>query len=1046
MVKNNFTISLCPHCKEKKEELNEWEKIAQKISDILGAEVSVNILENFDESKLNEKECQIYYANPDHSIKLLRNDYIILGKLKGQKESLCVITSKSYSKDKEIIRVVLINQPYFLIPLLFYKREYKKFHLIFVQSYEEVVNHIRENKADIGFIYVRLSEELKNDKKINFSEELCFPIAHYILINPSLERFKEKLLSIEEFERISSQEIETLKFTYSHLEILLRDWAYHDISEALVKSPNLGVIIYHEKILFYNEYAKNLLGYSDEELYTIDSIEIVYIEDRDIIKKNKERRLGGEKFYATYDIRFQRKDGSIIFVECIANTILFRGLYAGFVIFYDITERKYAEKAKEMLMEINKIITQSLTEEEIYIGICTSLAEKLNFNLAWIGMIDYENKRIVKKYSYGDDRGLFDVFDYRIQFDDIISSGALLSGEITINADTRDYAKVVHCAIELLKRDFLSTCTIPILKSGKVFSLLKIYSKIPKFFNDTIIDVLKEIQYDISFALERVERLRHNIIISEALKNSDTWILVTDENGNIVYVNEAVERISGYSKEELIGQNPRIFKSGLNPPEFYKNMWDTILSGRIFNAITPNRKKSGEIFHADLKIIPVKLPGNILRFVAVAKDVTHELILSERVHKLQNFDALTELFNMNGFLDEVSKKLSNIKGFGLLILIDIYDMTSINKIYSINIGDELLKQFATQLKNIFQETNIIARISADTFGVFIPAEVPEEIYRAYSKILELNNSFFEIENKKITVSINGAISIFPKDGNNFKSLYERADITLQSAKKKGAGVIQFFDPELEKQTENVWEVFTLIKRALENNLFVFYYQPYFYTDSLKFAGCEALVRIIDENGKLYPPNVFIDYLESSHYLRSFENWAIKEIIEKIEKWKINISLNISGRTFINPFFQTIIAGIPKGVREKLIIEITERIFIENTDYTMQILKNIKSMESPPQIAIDDFGTGYSSIVYLKDLPIDIIKIDRIFIRDMIKDKKSLAIVQTIIELVKRLEKKTLAEGVETKEQYEILKEIGCDFVQGYLFSKPLPERDFKSLL
>lgn len=1026
MSENVLYFALCPHCTE--EELVKWGEIANKISKIIKKEIRLKRFSDFSEICFNEQSYDFYYANPDTTITLIEKGYAVLSKLKNKNESLCSIFSQSYFSEKDIIRVALINQKYFFLPLLFHKKEYKKFHILFVKSYDEVINLVRQQQADIGFIYTQISERLKDDRALIFSNDFCFPISHFILMNSSMENFRNELLSIEDFEKVSSEEIENLKSLYNQLDIMLQDWAHHDISEALISSPNIGVLIYHEKIAFCNDYMRTLLGYSENELYNMSITDIVYSEDREKVIDSIKKRLKGEKFSRIYDIRFQKKDGSVIFVECLANTILFRGLYSGFLVFYDITSKKYAEKFKEILMEINKIITQSLTEEEIYSRICKTLVEKLNLKLAWIGILDKQNNRIIPEYSYADDRSILDNFDYGM-LNSLLDS-ASVKGEIVINSESEEYTKT----------GFRSSCIIPFFKYGKVVSFLNIYSEFPQFFNEINLDILKEIQHDIAFALERVERIRHNTIIAEALKNSDTWILVTDENGNIIYVNEAVERISGYSKEELIGKNPRIFKSGLNPPEFYKELWDTILSGKIFNAITPNRKKDGEIFHVDLKIIPVKLPGNILRFVAVARDVTEKIRLSERVQRLQNYDALTGLLNMNGFTVNVSQKLNETDVFGLLILIDIYDMTYINKIHGIHAGDQILIQFAEKIKKSFENTDSIARIAADSFGIYLIAETTDDIYKAYSKLYELNNSVFNIDNKIISININAAISIFPKDGKSFKTLYERADITLQQTKKAGSGIIQFFDAAIEKEAEKLWEVFNLIKKASEEKLFTFYYQPYFYTKTLKIAGFEALVRIIDRDGKLYTPDFFIDYLENSQYLSSFENWAINEVTEKIKKWGTNISLNISGKTFSNPILIPILSEITSEIRNKLTIEITERIFINNPEYTMQILSDIKRMKNPPKIAIDDFGTGYSSMSYLRDLPIDIVKIDKSFIKDMVEDKKSLAIVETIIGLAKKLEKMTLAEGVETEKQFKILKTMDCDFVQGFLFSKPLPEK------
>lgn len=1043
MSEETIRLALCPHIKTK--ELEKWKYLAGLIAEVLQKKVEIEILADFSITEELIKKYHIFYSNPDTTLELLDRGFLLLGKLRDEEGSICSITSKDYTSESEVIRVAMVNQRYFFLPLLLHKKEYRKFKLTFARNFDEITELVRKGKADIGFIYTSPDEFSAHDYSVNYSGDFCFPLSHFVMIHPSLEQYKELLLSIEDFRHVSSEEIENMRALYRQLEDLLRDWAYHDISEALITSPNIGIIIYHERIIFTNEYTRNILGYSEEELKRMSSQDVVYPEDRQMVVNNIKRRLKGEKFSQIYDIRFQRKDGSVVFVECLTNTILFRGLYCGFIVFYDMSSKKYSERFKEMLMQINRIITESLTEEEIYHKICVALVEKLNLKLAWVGEINDAKSEIIPIFRYGEDRGIFDVFDYRIPEGETLTSDALFKGEISINSDSRLYLQKQKCASELISRGFMSSCTIPLFKFGKIVSLLKLYSDYPQFFNELILPILKEIQHDISFALERVDRIRQNTIISEALKNSDTWILVTDESGKIVYVNEAVERISGYRKDELIGKNPRIFKSGLNPPEFYKEMWSTILSGKIFNAITPSRKKNGEIFHVDLKIIPVKLPGDLLRFVAVAKDVTENLMLSERIQILQNYDALTGLLNMNGFLLNVSQKLYETRFIGLLVLLDIYDMTYVNKIYGIQAGDQILKIFAERLKKTFTSTEIIARISADSFGIYLMAETSEDIYKTYSKLYELNNSVFTVGESAVNILFNASIAIFPKDGSDFKVLYERADITLQQAKKAGPGVIQFFNNDIEKEAEKLWKVFNLIKKATEEELFSFYYQPYFYSQDLKVAGFEALVRII-EGDKIYMPSLFIDYLENSQYLNSFENWAVKEVTEKIKSWNVNISLNISGKTFGNPMFLTILSSIPEEVRDRLTIEITERVFINNPEYAMEILRQIKTMENSPKIAMDDFGTGYSSMLYLRDLPVDIIKIDRAFIKDILIDNKSLAIVQTIVELAKRLDKKTLAEGVELKEQYETLKSMGCDMVQGYFFSKPLPEREILQFL
>lgn len=1046
MQNNILKLAICPHCINE-EELYLWGKIAENLSKTLNRKIDLITFSDFmkEEESLRKENCHIYYANPNTAIYLMQKGYEIIGKLKDENNQLCSISRKDYSSDKDIIKLAVIKRKYFFLPILFHKKEFRKFQLVFANSYEEIIELLQKKEADVGFIYTKMLRRLEDEYNIKFDENFCFNLPHYIVIHPSISSFKEDILSLPEIERVTQKEVENLKLMFAQLEKMLEEWANSNITEALLHSPNLGIIIYQERIVYANDYALRFLGYEKEELYNMSSFDLVYGEEKSKIIENYHRRLRGEKFSSVYEIKFIKKDGSISWVQCLTNTILYQGRYSGLILFHDITERKQNEEILKILRDVNKIITQSITEEEIYEGICRSLVENLGFKFVWIGIP--EKGKIVPIYHYGEEQGFFDVLDIKIEEGYGLSQIAFKTGEIQINEDSREYLKKEPCAVELINRNFMSSCTIPKKKYGKVVSLLKIYSQFPKFFNKNIVNILEEIQNDLSFALERVDRIKHDMIISEALKHSDTWVLVTDENGHILYVNEAVEKISGYTRDELIGKNPRIFKSGLNPPEFYKQMWDTILSGEIFNAITPNRKKNGEIFHADLKIIPLKLPGNVLRFVAVARDVTENIMLSERINKLQNHDTLTELLNLNGFSVEVTLKLreTHTKGaLGVFILIDIVNMTYMNKILGFSGGDLVLRLFAQRLKELFKETYTIARIGADTFGIYLSVDMAHEISNVYSKLVELNNTKIQIYNETISININAAISLFPKDGETFKTLYEKADIALTKAKAEGEGAIKFFDPEIEKDVEKQWDVISLVKKAFDENLFVFYYQPYFYTDSLKLAGYEALVRIVDKSGEVYYPKVFIDYIENSSYLRMFEDWAINEIVQKIKKWNLNISVNISGKTFNNPEFVEKLAQIPEEIRDKITIEITERVFIENPEDAMVLISMIKKIKNPPKIAMDDFGTGYSSFVYLKDLPVDIIKIDMAFTKQMVFDKKALAIVQTIIELAKRLDKLTLAEGVETKEQLEILKSLKCDLVQGFLFSKPLPEKEVES--
>ena len=274
----------------------------------------------------------------------------------------------------------------------------------------------------------------------------------------------------------------------------------------------------------------------------------------------------------------------------------------------------------------------------------------------------------------------------------------------------------------------------------------------------------------------------------------------------------------------------------------------------------------------------------------------------------------------------------------------------------------------------------------------------------------------------------------------------KVNLALKSAKNEGPFTIEIYNPEIEEKIKKTLETELLIKKALEEELFVFYYQPYFETETLKLAGLEALVRI-KRNNELILPNEFIKVLENSSYLLKFNFLCFERNIEKIKEWKIPISINISSQSFKSLDFLKLLNHFKEILSQYpyfLELEITEHTLIENLEITKDIIKNIKSFKI--KISLDDFGTGFSSLNYLKDFPIDTIKIDISFIKDLVKDTKTYFIVENLINLCRSLNIKVIAEGVKTEDQFKLLKKLKCDYVQGYFLSKPLSEEEVKTLL
>jgi diguanylate cyclase (GGDEF)-like protein/PAS domain S-box-containing protein len=601
----------------------------------------------------------------------------------------------------------------------------------------------------------------------------------------------------------------------------------------------------------------------------------------------------------------------------------------------------------------------------------------------------------------------------------------------------------------MIKRGFLSSAAIPIMKNGKVHAVLNIYASIPYFFEDVRKTILEELKHDLSFALEKIELYKESLILKNAVEKSTEWVLITDKNGNIEYVNDYVSKLTGYKKEELIGKNPRIFKSGYQPKEFYERMWKTILLGEEFEAIFVNKKKNGEVFYIEEKIIPVKMPDGEIKFVSIGRDITKETKLLKENERLRYYDVLTGLYNYNGFAMQVEDYIvNNPENLAALLLIDIANFSYINKTYGTEFGDELLKQIAKSLREHFKKEDIIARIGGDEFAVFAKdIKEKEDVFALVERVKNIldRDVLFKIKNIDINLTIHGGVAVYPDDGKTFKELLQNASVALKEAKKEGDNVVKIYNEEIEKSIKSFFSVGSLFNKAVRENLFIFHYQPYFDAKTKEIKGFEALVRIKDKDGKIYYPNEFIDFLENSHYLDYFREWALNEVSQKIKKWKKPISLNISARTFKNPDFPNEVFKYAKDLPAPLVLEITERLYMDELEKSKNIIDKLKECKNI-KIAIDDFGTGYSSLSYLKDINADILKIDMSFVRAMVEDEKSKAIVKAIITLAKALNMKTLAEGVEIKEQYEMLKDMEVDYIQGFYLSKPLPEEEAEKLL
>ena len=549
------------------------------------------------------------------------------------------------------------------------------------------------------------------------------------------------------------------------------------------------------------------------------------------------------------------------------------------------------------------------------------------------------------------------------------------------------------------------------------------------------------------------ERLK----LSMAVEQASDWIMITDKQGTIEYVNPAVEATTGYTKKELVGKSPAIFKSEKLDSGFYQELWQIISSGNTYRNIFTNRKKNHELFHLDMTITPLRDDqGTITQYLATAKDITQQLDLEERLNHLAYYDALTGIPNRNLANDRLKQSLAGAeanKKVVTVLFLDLDRFKFFNDTFGPDIGDKILKETAARLLGALGEGEWVGRVGSDEFTLVLTnLDHPDDVVMMIEQIKAAASRPIKINGEEIIVTFSIGVCIYPQDGTDHVTLMKNAATACLRAKSLGGNNYQFYNPGMNIMAEEFVALGKKLFQACKKEEFILHYQPYFQIDTDKLVGLEALIRWQRPEYGLLPPGTFIPVLEETGIIREVGEWTMRETWRQIKAWLaagysvVPVSVNFSPLQFRCCELPTMVERVmhETGMDPRyIILEITETALMQDVEFTRKVLKQFKKMGFG--IAIDDFGTGYSSLSYLKKFPIDYLKIDISFIKDIISDPDAASIVMAIISMAHNLGLKTIAEGVETKEQWQILRLLRCDIVQGFYRSRPLPAADIEPI-
>jgi diguanylate cyclase (GGDEF)-like protein/PAS domain S-box-containing protein len=547
------------------------------------------------------------------------------------------------------------------------------------------------------------------------------------------------------------------------------------------------------------------------------------------------------------------------------------------------------------------------------------------------------------------------------------------------------------------------------------------------------------------------ERTEQVYRLSSVVEQTDDIVVITDQAGFVEYANPSFERISGYSSHDVIGRRLGMIKSGMHDDDFYKDLWTTISSGKSFRAILVNRAKDGNIYYEEKTITPLKdKDGIISHYVSTGKDISEQVEIQNKMHHMATHDVLTDLPNRAMLEDRLkhacSHALRNNRKVALLFF-DLDRFKEINDSLGHAIGDIFLRNIANKLSNSIRSDDTLARFGGDEF-VLIMESIHEQdaIDEVARKILKLVAQPVIIDGYEINSSTSIGITIFPDDTSDGNELLKNADVAMYRAKNEGGNRFEYFTKDMSAQAYKRMEMQNWLSHALENDEFCLHYQPKIDLNSGNISGVEALIRWNHPQKGLIMPDEFIPLQEESGMIIEVGKWVIKqaccfnEHIREKGHSPMRVAINLSAKQFNDDSLVPFIQNLCKNNKNFLEVEITESTLIQNFDEVITTLKEFSKIGV--HISIDDFGTGYSSLGYLKRLPINSLKIDRSFVSELPKNKDDAAIVNAIIAMASSLQIDVVAEGVETAMQLEHLRGSGCDEMQGYYISKPMPEEIF----
>lgn len=749
----------------------------------------------------------------------------------------------------------------------------------------------------------------------------------------------------------------------------------------------------------------------------------------------------------------------------------------GIVLALIINARNLAElrnqrlvKLYKALSEINQAIVRMEQETELFPLVCKIAVEFGGMRLAWVGQVDEQSGWIVPTAKYGQLNDYLDGIKISARADVVEGRGptgtALRENRVFVVNDYHTHTITTPWKMRAIQAGWNSAAAFPIQRAGRPFAVLTVYHEQANAFDREAIALLEELSKDIAFALDNFDREMQRRAAEESMRLASSvydatseGMVVTDANNLIISVNPAFTRITGYQPEEVLGKDPKILSSGGHAKDYYQLMWHALKTHGFWQGEIHNRRKDGEEYFEWLTINTIYgEQGQVHRRVGLFMDISKQKHADALIRQHAYYDALTQLPNRRLFQDRLDQEIKKAHRAGqafALLFIDLDKFKDVNDALGHSLGDRLLVEAAQRISQCVRESDTVARLGGDEFTVIL-TDVADRIVteRIVQEILLSLSKPFQLMNEKMYISASLGISLYPNDAGDAEKMLRCADQAMYAAKNAGRNRFSYFTSEMQEAAQKRLRLINDLRDALPQSQFQVYYQPIVTMATGSISKAEALLRWKHPVHGMVSPAEFIGLAEETGQIHDIGDWVFKEVAEQVKRWRkaynadFQVSVNKSPVQFLSERSESgaWIAYLNHlGLSgDSLVLEITEGVLMDARIEVIEQLRKYHDMGM--QISLDDFGTGYSSLSYLKKFDIDYLKIDQSFVKNLAPGSDDMALCEAMIVMAHKLGIMVVAEGVETEEQRALLAAAGCDYGQGYLFSRPVPAAEFEKLL